>query len=229
MNGSLRERHMTMKWSEPTRTRSVKTRRRSWLELWGVVGTGILHLFLKHIGANGLFIGLASVCWTAYLVGQVRRDWQLWKEWGFRLDNLRASFWWPSIFFGCSSILMAAYGIANERVVWQGHILFLLVLYPLWGILQQFLVQVMGVTNVLRLFPRYGLRLAMPAGVVLFSIVHFPHIWLMMATGLLACLCIPCYIRDRNLWPLGLYHGWLGTFFYLWVLGRDPWVAVFGE
>ena len=124
---------------------------------------------------------------------------------------------------------MAWYGIVAGRELWQGHMLLLLFLYPLWGILQQFLVQALGVDNLIKIFPQHGLWLAIPIGVFLFALVHCPDWWLMLATGLMACFFIPFYIRDRNLWPLGLYHGWLGTFFYLWVLGRDPWVTVFGR
>ena len=79
------------------------------------------------------------------------------------------------------------------------------------------------------LFPKQGWVVAMPVGIVLFAFIHFPNGLLMLATGLMAGLFIPCYLRDRYLWPLGLYHGWLGTFFYLWVLGKDPWVSVFGK
>ena len=94
---------------------------------------------------------------------------------------------------------------------------------------QQFLVQALGVANLMTLFPRQGWMVAMPVGIVLFAIIHFPHGLLMIVAGVMAGLFIPCYLRDRNLWPLGLYHGWLGTFFYLWVLGKDPWVSVFGK
>jgi membrane protease YdiL (CAAX protease family) len=55
-----------------------------------------------------------------------------------------------------------------------------------------------------------------------------PEIPLMLTTFGLGLVYIPLYLRYRNLWPLGLYHGWLGTLFYLWVLGRDPWVETFG-
>jgi hypothetical protein len=51
----------------------------------------------------------------------------------------------------------------------------------------------------------------------------------MLATFGLGLVYIPLYLRYRNLWPLGFYHGWLGTLFYLWVLGRDPWVETFGR
>ncbi len=200
-----------------------------WVEFVAVVATGILHLVFKSIGAKGLFIALASVSWIGYIAFQVRRDRTMWESWGFRTDNLRQAFFWPSVVFVLSGMAMAWYGVMTGRVLWQSHMLFLLLLYPLWGILQQFLVQALGVNNLITLFPRHGLLLAMPVGVVLFAVVHFPSWRLMLATGLLACFFIPLYIRDRNLWPLGLYHGWLGTFFYLWVLGRDPWVSVFGK
>jgi hypothetical protein len=125
--------------------------------------------------------------------------------------------------------LMAWYGLVNDRVLWQDHILYLLLLYPLWGLLQQFLVQALGVANLMTVFPKPGWMVAIPVGIVLFAIIHFPHGLLMIVAGVMAGLFIPCYLRDRSLWPLGLYHGWLGTFFYLWVLGKDPWVSVFGK
>ena len=200
-----------------------------WFELWAVVGTGVLHLLFKQFGAKGVFILLASVFWIGYIAWQVRRDRAKWGSWGFRTDNLWGAFKWPTRLFVLASVGMAWYGVRTGQVLWQGHMVFLLLLYPLWGVLQQFLVQALGVNNLMQLFPRYGLLLAMPVGVVLFAVVHFPNWRLMLATGLLACVFIPLYIRDRNLWPLGLYHGWLGTFFYLWVLGRDPWVSAFGK
>jgi len=199
-----------------------------WFEVGAVVATGVLHLVFKSIGAKGLFIALASTSWIGYIAFQVRGDRSKWERWGFRTDNLWDAFKWPTVLFVVAFTMMAWYGFMTGRELWQDHMLFLLLLYPLWGILQQFLVQALGVNNLMRLFPRHGLLLAMPVGVVLFSAVHFPNWRTMLATGILGCCFIPLYIRDRNLWPLGLYHGWLGTFFYLWVLGRDPWVSIFG-
>lgn len=200
-----------------------------WFELWAVVGTGVLHHLCKHFGAKGQFIFLASVFWIGYIVWQVGRDRTKWRSWGFRADNLWSAFKWSTVLFVLAGFGMAWYGVITGRVLWQGHMVFLLLLYPVWGVIQQFLVQALGVNNLMQLFPRHGLLLAMPVGVVLFAVVHFPNWRLMLGTGILACFFIPLYRRDRNLWPLGLYHGWLGTFFYLWVLGRDPWVSAFGK
>jgi len=200
-----------------------------WLEVAAVSATGVFHLVFQSLGAKGLFIALASVGWIAYIVSRVRQDSSLWVKWGFQTKNLSSAFFWPTVIFVLGVSLMAWYGLANGRVLWQGHIVFLLLLYPLWGILQQFLVQALGVANLMALFPKQGLVVAMPVGIVLFAFIHYPSVLLIIATGLLAGLFIPCYLRDRNLWPLGLYHGWLSTFFYLWVLGKDPWLDVFGK
>ncbi len=199
-----------------------------WLEVLAVMMTGILHLVFKSFGAKGLFIALAGVSWVGYIIWRVRQDSSLWVKWGFQTKNLSAAFFWPTVIFVVGVTLMAWYGLANDRVLWQDHILFLLLLYPLWGLLQQFLVQALGVANLMTVFPKPGWMVAMPVGIVLFTLIHFPNALLMIATGLMAGLFIPCYLRDRNLWPLGLYHGWLGTFFYLWVLGKDPCLDVFG-
>jgi len=209
--------------------RSLANNITSCLEFLAVVATGLLHLVFKSLGAKGLFIALASVSWIGYIVRQAGQDSSPWVKWGFQTKNLSSAFFWPNVIFVVAASAMAWYGVTNGRVLWQGHILFLLMLYPLWGILQQFLVQALGVANLMILFPKQGWMVAMPVGIVLFSFIHYPNGLLMLATGLMAGLFIPCYLRDRNLWPLGLYHGWLGTFFYLWVLGKDPWIDVFGK
>ena len=209
---------------------TVTNRRRSWLELGAVSLTGLLFLGFVSVGGKGLFIGLASLSWIGYVFWRTRQDSHLWVMWGFHAENLGAAFFWPTIIFVIGVVLMAWYGTTNGRMLWSAHILVLLLLYPSWGILQQFLVQALGVANLVTLFPGQSWLVAMPVGMILFSLVHYPDGWeLMVATGFMACVFIPCYLRDRNLWPLGLYHGWLGTFFYLWVLGRDPWVDIFGK
>ena len=202
----------------------------SWLEVGAVAATGVLHLVFQSLGGQGIFIVLASLSWIGYILWRVQQDKSLWGQWGFQARNLSSAFVWPTVIFVFGVGLMAWYGQAHDHVLWEGHILELLLLYPLWGILQQFLVQGLGVANLMALFPKQAWLVAVPVGVVLFSLVHYPDGWLLMlATGVMACFFIPCYLRDRNIWPLGLYHGWLGTFFYLWVLGRDPWVDVFGK
>jgi hypothetical protein len=45
---------------------------------------------------------------------------------------------------------------------------------------------------------------------------------------MLALLYVPHFLRYRNVLPLGLVHGWLGSLFNLWALNKDPWLRTFG-
>jgi membrane protease YdiL (CAAX protease family) len=95
-----------------------------------------------------------------------------------------------------------------------------------WGLVQQFLVQAMVARNLLAWTTRRSVATLVAAA--LFAAVHWPDGVLMGATCLLGLAFTPMYLAFRNLWPLGLYHGWLGALTYFWVLGRDPWREAFG-
>ena len=207
----------------------MKTHESPGLELGAVVATGLLHVLFQGLGMKGLFVILTSVSWVTYIGWRVWQNPGLWRQWGFRADNFKASLLWPTIAFILAMVGMAVFAMSFGRDLWNEHIIILLLLYPVWGMLQQFLVQALGVSNLIQLFPHVGQGLIVLFGACLFSIAHFPEGWLMLATGVLGCAFIPCYLQHRNLWVLGLYHGWLGTFFYLWVLNQDPWIAAFGR
>ena len=51
----------------------------------------------------------------------------------------------------------------------------------------------------------------------------------MIGTFILALLYTTVYLRERNLFALGLFHGWLGALFYYTVVGRDPYMEVFRQ
>jgi hypothetical protein len=59
-------------------------------------------------------------------------------------------------------------------------------------------------------------------GGVGFGIVHIQHPALAAATGVLGALYVALFQRWRNVWPLGVCHGWLGSLFYPWVLDINP-------
>ncbi len=206
----------------------VLTDRLPAIELGAVVATGLLHVVFQGPATKGMFIAFVSVGWVSYVGWQVWHNPSLWREWGFRTDNLNASLVWPTISFVLAVVAMAVVALSQGYDLWSDHMVVLLLLYPLWGVLQQFLVQALGVLNILKLAPQMSQMFVILIGACLFSVVHYPEGWLMLATWVLGCVFIPCYLQNRNLWVLGLYHGWLGTFFYLWVLSHDPWLDVFG-
>ena len=61
----------------------------------------------------------------------------------------------------------------------------------------------------------------------LFSIVHFPSKWLMIGTFLLALFYGYIYLKIKNIYAMGIFHGWLGAIFYYTVVNRDPFQEVF--
>ena len=197
-----------------------------WLEITAVIATGLLFLVSRYLRLQGLFVPVAAAFWISFVLYRARGDWRVLRAWGFRLDTLRPAFGAATAFSLPIVGAMALVAFRRRALSFPTHGLILLALYPVWGVVQQFLVQALLVQNLERSLPRYGLILI---GSCLFAVVHIPELPLMLATFGLGLVYVPLYLHYRNLWPLGLYHGWLGTFFYLWVLGRDPWVETFAR
>lgn len=200
-------------------------RRARW-EVAAVIATGSTHLFFEEVlHAKAPFIALAAAGWLSYVVLRVRRDPGALRTWGFRLEGLGEAFVAPTLFSAAAAASIAALAAARGTLEANPHLLPILLLYPLWGITQQFLVQALVARNLEHRVPRCWLMLLVAA---LFAVVHAPDLVLMGATFLLGLFFTPMYLRRRNLIPLGLYHGVLGALVYFWVLGRDPWMEVFG-
>ena len=64
---------------------------------------------------------------------------------------------------------------------------------------------------------------------LLFAAVHYPFVWLIIGTFILALFYGFIYLNERNIYILGLFHGWLGGIFYYTVLGRDPFLEMFSK
>ena len=63
------------------------------------------------------------------------------------------------------------------------------------------------------------------APALVFAGVHYPSRNQMLGCGLLGLAWAFFYLRDRNLYPLGLFHGWIATLFYFWYEQADPLVG----
>ena len=123
-----------------------------------------------------------------------------------------------------------SYGFYYETMIISWHIIPILIIYPIWGIIQQYLVVGLVAGNLndqqkLNI-PKIGIIIITS---ILFSIVHYPSTMLIIGTFLLAIIYTIEYLKERNLWVLGIYHGWLGCFYYYLVLNRDPFIEVFGK
>jgi hypothetical protein len=200
-----------------------------WVGLLGVVLSVALHLVLQAKGPNPFFIVGACLFWAGFVALRAWRDRGAFRRWGFRADNLLRASLLPLVVFVVTAAGFAGYAWRRGTLRRPGHLPLLLLLYPAWGVVQQFLA--LGIVlSSLELVPRVGRhRVVLAIGVAaLFACVHFPDVLLMAATFLLELVIVPLYLRHRNLWPLGVLHGWLGALFYLWVLDRDLLVENFG-
>ncbi|HEX6810511.1 MAG TPA: CPBP family glutamic-type intramembrane protease [Planctomycetota bacterium] len=205
----------------PVMLQAATTVRRATWELLAVLGSAALHfvttLCCDLQAVDQIVLGSG---WLGYVLWRARTPGVL-AGWGLQRAGLRACSRAASLAFVTGAIACAAIGVARHTFVLDWHLLPLLLVYPLWGLVQQLLVLGIVVGNLER-FGMGRFPLALTAGLG-FAVVHAPDWPLCGATLVLGVACCTLFLRHRCLWPLGVLHGWLGAVFYRWVLARDPW------
>jgi membrane protease YdiL (CAAX protease family) len=161
----------------------------------------------------------AAVGWGIYLPARAIRTPSVPAAWGFRRSGvgLCSALCLPVLAIGVC--LLLACGMATGRLPLPRTFWSALVLYPVWGLAQQFALQALITRNLRPILPVRWWRAAAAAG--LFSLAHFPRFALMGLTFPLGIVLALIYERTRNLWPLGVTHGVLGSMAYYLVLGQD--------
>jgi len=168
----------------------------------------------------------AGFAWLGYAVTRLVQDPRAAREWGFRRDTLPQATLAAAVILAAGGIALWIIGAARGMFALTPHLLACLATYPLWGIAQEWLILAMIVRNLERWIPSRAPLIA--TGALLFASLHVPDPLLVVATLLLGLVFVPLYLRWRNVIPLGITHGWLGALAYFWLLGRDPWIEVFG-
>jgi len=186
-------------------------------------------LFMDLLQWRLPFILCTLVAWSVYVYARSKSHSTMLKYWGFRNDNftkvLRILF--PFALVAVIACLVTGYVRGTLNLTW--HIIPILIVYPIWGTIQQFLCVGLVAGNLQDMNKPLKKYWIVPITAVLFSVLHYPNLWLMMGTFILAMLYTIVYLRERNLYALGLFHGWLGALFYYTVVGRDPFMEVFGQ
>ena len=205
------------------------SRKQSTLEIMAVCLTALLKIiFVNFLELKLVFIVGVSVFWIGYIIYSYKKQNDIFKLWGFTKVNaktLGTKLAPPATIVAIMFILIGYYNGVN---LLNWHIIPVLLLYPIWGLLQQFLVLslVAGNLSDQNYLNKFWIVLLTA---ILFGLIHYPDPLLIMATTLLAIIYTLLFLKWRNLWILGLLHGWLGGLFYFYVLNRDPWVEVFGS
>lgn len=214
----------------PPAFEAAGSQRRGW-EIGAAVGTAVAHPVCQElIGFHGIFVAAAVIGWSSYVYRRARREPDVLVHWGFCRQNFLPSFMAVSAAAAVGAAGMALIAIERGHLRLHWHMLVAFVSYPVWGTIQQFLVQGLVAANLERArgpWRRPAFIVASCAG--LFALVHAPGREIMLGTFLLGCVFTPVYLRWHNLWPLGMYHGWLGLLFYFWVRGSNPVASLFGH
>ncbi|BAO74886.1 CPBP family intramembrane glutamic endopeptidase [Winogradskyella sp. PG-2] len=209
-------------------TRPVSDRIRL-IEISAVTLTAIgKFLFVDYLNMRLPFVLITIFGWSSYVWYRYKKDSLVLKDWGFRLDNFKSvlKLVLPFAIISILSFFLIGYFQGTLNMTW--HILPLLITYPIWGSVQQFLTigLVAGNLNSLKsLKLKKGVIICSTA--ILFSVVHYPSSWLMLGTFILALFYGYVYLKIKNIYVLGVCHGWLGALFYYTVVNQDPFADVF--
>jgi hypothetical protein len=121
-------------------------------------------------------------------------------------------------------VSIAIYGFLTRTYFLNWHIFPIFLLYPLWGLIQQFMIVGLITKNLKALNnPVFNDFQAILLTSLIFSLVHYPRPFLMLFTFIMQWIFTMSFLRWKNLWTLGLFHGWIATFLLFYVLGRDLW------
>ena len=202
-----------------------------WLALTAAGATIASHLAIKAVSDQPSVPFIAGAClfWSGFVALRARRDRNVFRDWGFRAENL-----WPTAaacaaLFCVGATAMGLLAAHQGTVSFPFHALALFLIYPIWGVIQQFLALGIVVSNLERIAVLRRMPLTVIVGCsALFGLIHIYDWRLAAATFLFELAAIPIYLRYRNLWPLGILQGWLGALFYLWVLHEDLWSETLG-
>jgi len=164
--------------------------------------------------------------WLGYVLWRWIRSREAARAWGFRIDGFARSLVEATLFAVPAVVLVLAFGHRQGRLPLPPSFWLVACLYPVWGLAQQFALQALLTRNLRRVVPRRGFRAV--AAATLFSAAHFPNT-ILMALNLVAGVALAwIYERHRNLWSLGIIHGFLGALAYYLVLGQDPGASLIG-
>lgn len=208
----------------------IKNRQRI-QEIIAVVLTGMgKFVFMDILNWRLPFIVFAILAWSAYVVYRSKKNPGILMYWGFRTDTFTKVLK-MILPFGVIAILASfTIGYFSGTLLLTWHIFPILLLYPVWGVIQQFLVIGLVAGNLQDLTSiRWSNALIIFVTALLFGLIHYPYGWLMAGTFVLALLYGFIYLKARNVYVMGLFHGWLGAIFFYTVVGRDPFAEIAGR
>ena len=200
------------------------------IEITAVFLTVVGKLIYDSCCEQKIAVAAAAIFWVLYLIPRACKEEGICKEWGFTGKNFKPAMKWVGI---AGVILIGgaiAYGLVCQNAKFNSNILKAIPLYILWGTIQQFIFISLFAGN-LQDSQNIKLRkwLIILITSILFLALHTSRMELMIVTFPMAGLCTFLFLKYRNLFPLGIFHGVVGAVFYYFVLNEDPWADLIAQ
>ncbi len=193
-------------------------------ELLFIAALGLLQPFVEMSAGKRIaayYNLLAALLVLSYVLVCLCRYPGILRVWGFRLDTLLPSLRAHLSFALPAGALIYAYGWQKGSMPLPSSFWYLLALYPLWGLAQQFALQNMVAQNLTKLVPHLGLRALICAAA--FGSVHLPSLELAALASCAGFFFTYIYHSYPNLLAVGFAHGIVGVLAFYVVLGNDQW------
>jgi uncharacterized protein len=199
------------------------------IELFSVTLTVLLKFILMDwLGMRAFYIAGICVFWMSYVAYRYYLDHSILKYWGYKKENFGKSQRILLPFVIASIGITILYAHMNGISLLNPGIIPVILLYPVWGIIQQFLLVCILSENLKNtsffISRKYHLMIVVSG---FFSLIHYPYLSLMVFTFIMEIVFLEVYMRWRNLWALGFAHGIIATFLLYFVLNRDLWIELF--
>ena len=166
---------------------------------------------------------LAIIFWATYVMLRHKADPNVLKRWGFQRAGMREASLWCGLALLAGGGACVAYALVAGEAIVNANLALILLLYPAWGLVQQFLLVALLADNLMALTRERTSELAIVlVSALIFSAIHIPEVDLMVATFLLGAATTLIFFRTRNIWMIGILHGWFASLFYFLVLRHDP-------
>ncbi len=201
------------------------------IELTAVFATGILKfIFMDWLMWRAFYIAGICILWIGYIFFSLSADRNILRHWGFKREHFKPVLVLLTPLVVVSIIFSFLYGHFNHSLSFTWQVIPILFMYPVWGVLQQYLM--LGITsNSLMdiLGTKTSRYLVIFIVSALFSLIHYPSLVLMAITFVMEVVFVIVYFRWKNLWAIGIAHGWVATFLLYYVLERNLWTELFGR
>lgn len=210
--------------SEIIHNLTISDRRRVF-EIIAVIVTGAGKItFINILKLHAVYILSAILFWSAYFIYRVSKEKNLINYWGLSFSNIRPTFRIVAIIGSIAIAMFIAYGIYFNTIILSWNLLFVLLTYPFWGLVQQFMTMSILANN-LRDYKDRKLSYTMVILITsfMFAVVHFPSVPLVVATFFMALFYSVIFLNKRNIIPLGFFHGIMGGLFFYFILKKDTW------